>query len=92
MPDDLPPSVTPSSPADDDAHFDAGDRGCGDGLAADLRRHIAAVAVGQRLRVTVRDPSAKADIPSLARMLGHRVLSEEPLEDGRLTITLERGK
>ncbi|MPZ72403.1 MAG: hypothetical protein GEU74_04115 [Nitriliruptorales bacterium] len=73
------------------AHFDAGDRGCGDGLAGEFRRHIDAVAVGEQLRVTVRDPAAKADIPPVARMLGHRVLSEEPLNDGRLVITVERG-
>ena len=94
MPDDLPPTVTPSSPGEPDdvaAEVDFGDRGCGDGLARDLRRHIEAVAVGERLRVTVHDPSAKADIPPVARMLGHRVLSEESLPDGRLVILLERG-
>ena len=89
------PTGTPSSleghDADDSAHFDAGDRGCGDGLAKELRQRIDAVAVGERLTVTVRDPSAKADVPSVARMLGHRVLSEEPSSDGRLVITLERG-
>jgi TusA-related sulfurtransferase len=96
MPDDSPPSATPFSLAEHDAgltaDFDAGDRGCGDGLARELRRHLEAVAVGERLRVTVRDPSAKADIPSVARLLGHRVLSEEPIGDGRLVITVERGK
>lgn len=95
MPEDLPPSATRSSPASRDADavadFDAGDRGCGDGLAKEFRRHMAAVAVGERLRVTVRDPSAKADMPSVARLLGHRVLSEEPSTDGRLVITVERG-
>ena len=87
--------------ADDQAHaasdvevhasYDAGERGCGDGLAKEFRQHIDAVGVGERLRVTVRDPSAKADIPSVARMLGHQVLSEEALSDGRLVITVERG-
>ncbi len=95
MLDDSQRSDTPSSPEGRDAEavaeFDAGDRGCGDGLAQEFRRRIDAVDVGQRLRVTVRDPSAKADIPSVARMLGHRVLSEEPFADGRLTITVERG-
>lgn len=92
---DSQPSDTHSSPADPEPEavplFDAGDRGCGDGLAKELRRRIDAVEVGERLRVTVRDPSAKADVPSVARMLGHRVLSEEPLADGRLMITVERG-
>lgn len=94
MPEGFPPTDTPSSPGDREmavAEFDAGDRGCGDGLARDFRRQIDAVDVGERLRVTVRDPSAKADIPSVARMLGHRVLSEEALEGGRLVITVERG-
>ena len=94
MLDDTQPSATPSSHENPDeaaVEFDAGDRGCGDGLAQDFRRRIDAVAVGQRLRVTVRDPSAKADIPSVARMLGHRVLSEETLDGGRLVITVERG-
>jgi TusA-related sulfurtransferase len=93
MRDDSRPTATPSSPSGTDpvASFDAGDRGCGDGLAQEFRRHIDAVAVGDRLRVVVRDPSAKADIPPVARMLGHRVLSEEALDDGRLVITVERG-
>lgn len=94
MPDDSRRSATPSSPASAEgvaAEFDAGNRGCGDGLAQEFRRQIDAVDVGERLRVTVRDPSAKADIPSVARMLGHRVLSEEALDGGRLVITVERG-
>ena len=93
MRDDSPPTDTPSSASGPDAvvTFDAGERGCGDGLAQDFRRQIDAVAVGEQLRVVVRDPSAKADIPSVARMLGHRVLTEEALGDGRLVITVERG-
>src|SRR5687767_11434911 len=93
MPDDSQPTATPSSQSasESPASFDAGDRGCGDGLAQDFRRQIDAVAVGERLRVIVRDPSAKADIPSVARMLGHQVLSEEALDGGRLVITVERG-
>ena len=94
MPDDSPPSATHSSHDEHDgveADVDFGDRGCGDGLARDLRRRIEAVAVGERLRVTVRDPSAKADIPPVARMLGHRIVSQEPFPDGRLVIILERG-
>ncbi len=96
---DSRPTGTPSSPSAPDAvaplevaaSLDAGDRGCGDGLAQDLRRQMDAVAVGERVKVTVRDPSAKADIPPLARMLGHRVLSEEAHADRRLVIILERG-
>ena len=93
MPDGSGPSATHSSHESHDAsaEFDAGDRGCGDGLAREFRQRIDAIDVGQRLRVVVRDPSAKADIPPVARMLGHRVLSEETLDDGRLVITVERG-
>ena len=93
MPDDLQRTATPSSPGGPDvaAEYDAGTRGCGDGLAQEFRRQIEAVGVGEQLRITVRDPSAKADIPSVARMLGHRVLSEEALDGGRLVITVERG-
>ena len=72
--------------------FDAGDRGCTDGLAQEFRRHIVAIPVGDRLRVVVRDPSAGEEIPSLARMMGHTVESVEPLGDGRLVINVERGR
>jgi TusA-related sulfurtransferase len=70
--------------------FDAGDMGCGDGLAGAFRRRIAGVPVGGSLRVVVSDPAAKEDLPSLARLLGHRVAATEQRDDGRHTITVER--
>ena len=91
MPDETSPSDDASSPGEVAAEADFGDRGCGDGLAREFRQHIEAIEVGERLRVTVRDPSAKADIPSVARMLGHRIVSEEPHPDGRLVMVMERG-
>ena len=72
--------------------FDAGDMGCADGLAQEFRRQIAKVSIGGSLEVVVSDPSAKEDLPSLARLLGQRIKSTESHDDGRLTITVERQK
>jgi TusA-related sulfurtransferase len=72
--------------------FDAGDMGCADGLAQEFRRQIAKVSIGGSLEVVVSDPAAKEDLPSLARLLGQRITSTEALDDGRLTITVERQK
>lgn len=60
--------------------FSAGDRACGDGVGRDLRAWWASVPPGTRTVVTMRDPSTKADVPSLARMLGHSV--EDMTETG----------
>ncbi len=72
--------------------FDAGNLGCADGLAGEFRRRIAAIQVGDVLVVTARDPAAKEDLPPLARMMGHEVRSTETSDDGRLLITVERGR
>jgi TusA-related sulfurtransferase len=72
--------------------FDAGTLGCADGLAQEFRRRIGAVDVGDVLAVIARDPAAKEDLPSLARLGGHKVLSTEAHDDGRLTIEVERGR
>ena len=50
------------------------------------------IPVGNVLAVSTRDPAAKEDLPPLARMMGHTVRSVEPSEDGRLLITVERGR
>jgi arsenite methyltransferase len=71
-------------------HFDAGDMGCASGLAEEFRRRLEAIAPGDRLKVVARDPAAKEDLPSLARMLGHQVGSVEPLSDGGILIIVER--
>src|ERR1700716_470064 len=68
--------------------FDAGNLGCADGLAQEFRRRMSGVAVGASLAVVVMDPSAKEDLPPLARLLGHTVKSTQTLGDGRLTITV----
>ena len=72
--------------------FDAGSLSCADGLAAEFRRRIAAIPVGGTLAVTARDPAAKEDLPPLARLMGHTVRSVEAPGDGRLVITVERGR
>lgn len=78
-------------PASNGTHrFDAGDLGCADGLATEFRRRIQGIPVGDALVVTARDPAAKEDLPSLARMMGHEVRSIETPGDGRLLITVER--
>lgn len=72
--------------------FDAGSMGCADGLAQEFRQRINEVPVGSLLEVVVRDPAAKEDLPSLARMLGQQVRSIESTDDGRQIITVERKK
>ncbi len=72
--------------------FQAGTLGCGDGLTDQFRRHMKEVGIGDLLRVHTIDPSAKEDLPSLARMMGHAVRSVEAHSDGSLTITVERGR
>ena len=72
--------------------FDAGQMSCGDGLASEFRRRIQAIPVGDVLAVTARDPAAKEDLPPLARLMGHTVHSVEAPGDGRLVITVERGR
>lgn len=71
--------------------FDAGDMGCGDGLPQEFRRWIRSIAIGDVMEVVTKDPAAKEDLPSLARLMGNTVRSIEPLDDGRLLISVERG-
>jgi TusA-related sulfurtransferase len=72
--------------------FDAGRLGCADGLAQEFRRRILAIPLGDVLVVETSDPAAKEDLPPLARMMGHTVRSVEPSGNGRLLITVERGR
>lgn len=72
--------------------FDAGDMGCGDGLPREFRRWVRSIAIGDVMEVVTKDPAAKEDLPSLARLMGNTVRSIEALEDGRLLISVERGK
>lgn len=72
--------------------FDAGELGCADGLAEQFRGRIDAIAVGDRLEILVSDPAAKSDLPALARMLGHSILSAEARPGERLAITVEKSR
>ena len=72
--------------------FDAGDLGCADGLAREFRRRVQQIPVGHVLVVSTRDPAAKEDLPPLARMMGHVVRSVEAPGDGRLLVSVERGR
>ena len=72
--------------------FDAGMLGCADGLAQAFRRRILTIPIGDALAVETSDPAAKEDLPPLARMMGHTVRSVEPSGNGRLLITVERGR
>ncbi len=81
----------PKAVADDLHLFDAEELGCADGLAKEFRRHIRAIPIGDSLRVLTTDPAAKEELPPLARMMGHKVLSVEAHDDARLSITVERG-
>jgi TusA-related sulfurtransferase len=72
--------------------FDAGDLSCATGLAEEFRRQIQRIPLGDELLVTTGDPSAKEDLPPLARMMGHTVRSIESSGDGSLVIDVERGR
>lgn len=79
---------------DEDAEvvFDAGDRGCADGLAQEFRRRMDALPAGASLVTLVRDPAAKQDLPPLARMLGHSVTSVDSGPGGSVRIIVEKTK
>jgi TusA-related sulfurtransferase len=70
--------------------YDAGDLGCADGLAGAFRDNIGSIPVGHVLAVSTRDPAAKEDLPSLARLMGHAVRSIEAAPDGGLLVSVER--
>lgn len=71
---------------------DVGDMSCGEGLPMEFRRNMQALEVGDTMEFLVRDPSAKEDLAPLARMMGHRILSEEELDDGALSVIVERAR
>jgi TusA-related sulfurtransferase len=72
--------------------YDAGNLGCADGLAGQFRQQIQRIPIGHLLVVSTSDPAAKEDLPLLARLMGHLVVSIEAPGDGRTLITVERGK
>jgi TusA-related sulfurtransferase len=72
--------------------YDSGDLGCGSGLPQEFRRQVDAIPIGHVLEVVTRDPSAKEDLPSLARLLGHQVLSVGTAANGSTVILVKRGR
>jgi TusA-related sulfurtransferase len=58
----------------------------------EFRRTMQNIEVGDVIEFWMRDPSAKEDLPPLARMMGHRVLAEEERGDGVLSVIVERAK
>jgi TusA-related sulfurtransferase len=82
----------PSTATGQVRHFDAGDLGCGSGLPQEFRRQINALPIGGVLEVVARDPSAKEDLPSLARLLGQRVLSVKGTPEGATVLTVQRDR
>ncbi len=81
----------PASPGTEVRQFDAGELGCGSGLPQEFRRQISALPVGGILETAARDPTAKEDLPALARLLGHQVLSVTRSPDGRTIVVVKRG-
>lgn len=78
--------------ADHVHRFDAGNLGCADGFAREFRQQMQQIPVGDVLVVSTLDPAAKEDLPPLARMMGHVVRSIEAPGDGRLLVSVERGR
>ena len=74
------------------ASFDAGELGCSSGLPDEFRRQIDAIPVGSVLEILTRDPSAKEDLPSLTRLLGHRVITVRNSPDGSTILVVQRGR
>ncbi len=73
-------------------HFDAGELGCGSGLPQEFRRRIDNIPIGSSLEIVTHDPSAKEDLPSLARLLGHRVVSVRNSPDGSTVFVVQRSQ
>jgi TusA-related sulfurtransferase len=71
---------------------DVGDMSCGEGLPMEFRRNMQNLEVGDVIEFVVRDPSAKEDLPPLARMMGHRIVSQVELEDGAHSVVVERAR
>jgi TusA-related sulfurtransferase len=71
--------------------YDCGWVGC-DAMPMIVRRQLQEVEVGDVVEFLVYEPSSKEDTPPFCRMLGHRVISTDPQEDGALVIRVERAR
>jgi TusA-related sulfurtransferase len=69
---------------------DAGNLGCGDGFPSVFRRQMETIGIGECLRLTASDPAAKQDVPSLTRLMGHRLIEITDLPQGRTAFTVQR--
>jgi predicted enzyme related to lactoylglutathione lyase/TusA-related sulfurtransferase len=67
----------PLDPPHASARWDAGDTGCGE-LVFELRSRLAALAPGETLHLTARDPGAPQDLPSWCRLTGNRLAAARP--------------
>ena len=70
--------------------FDAGDLGCSSGLPEEFRRQIDGIPIGSTIEIVTRDPSAREDLPSLARLLDHAVVSIRNSLDGTTVLVVQR--
>lgn len=70
---------------------DCGWLGC-DAMPMVVRRQLQEVEVGDVVEFVVYEPSSKEDTAPFCRMLGHRVISTDPQEDGALVIRVERAR
>ena len=73
-------------------HFDAEDLGCAEGLPAEWKKQLDGIPVGDVLETVARDPSAREDLPALARMLGHEVISSDWGPDASVIVSVRRAK
>lgn len=73
-------------------HYDAGEMGCAEGLPAEFRRQLEAIPVGEVLETVARDPSARDDLPALAELLGHELISSEFNDEAAVVVRVRRSK
>lgn len=59
--------------------WDAGDMGCGE-LVLELRLRLAALAPGDVLHLSARDPGAPQDLPAWCRLTGAELVAARPPE------------
>lgn len=71
--------TTAQATSPSDAHWDAGDLGCGD-LVLSLRMRLKALPPRTEFRLRATDPGAREDIPAWCRLTGHRLLEARPPE------------
>ena len=71
--------------------YDCGWLGC-DEIPLVVRRQFQALDVGDIVEFLVYEASSKEDTPPFCRMLGQRILSVDPQEDGGLLIRVMRAR